>query len=299
MTALFVMPLADVGSGIKPSDGARLFFFESDGVTPKNTHSTKAGVPGEPGNLNSNPVDANANGVFPEIYITGDYKVTLKDKNDVQIFGLIPVNEFAAVTDGVFIKNFATLAAAQADANIVAGKDVAKLEERSTGNGGGASWAAVTGDTPNGFDVVAHDTLPLQLKLIHGKGIIIDKLGAVENGDVTSVLNYVLNSDDYVQAVVPFDCAITNFEVIKLEKSLKGLFDGEYGSLVSISMTADAVTGIKSRNSLFKLSNIKMLGLSGTVEKGEDVTQIGIEFTGDLNSNNLDSEVDNCTFIFL
>jgi hypothetical protein len=169
MTARFVHPLFDVGSGITPSSGAKLFFFEDDGVTPKDTHTTKAGVSGEPGNLNANPVIALSTGVFPDIYITGDYKITLKDKNNVQIgTGLLPINEFAAVTDSAFVKNFDTLAEAIADAGLVDG-DTVNLKERSTGNGGGAIWDVFPAGTFTVgaliFDVFDHATLPLQLKL--------------------------------------------------------------------------------------------------------------------------------------
>ena len=80
MTSRFILPLADVGSGITPSSGAQLFFFENDGTTPKDTHTTKAAtVP------NANPVISNTKGVFPEIWITGDCRVTLKAKKGVQI----------------------------------------------------------------------------------------------------------------------------------------------------------------------------------------------------------------------
>ena len=116
MTSRFVMPLADIGSGVKPPNGAKLFFFESDGVTDKNTHTTKAATIS-----NTNPVIANSVGVFPDIYITGNYLVTLKDKNDVQIglFGLLPINEFAAVTDNTFTKNFLTLIGGPASTSAV------------------------------------------------------------------------------------------------------------------------------------------------------------------------------------
>ncbi|MCH8048916.1 hypothetical protein IIC44_02360, partial [Patescibacteria group bacterium] len=79
-------------------------------------------VSGEPGNLNANPVIALSTGVFQDIYITGDYKITLKDKNNVQIgTGLLPINEFAVVTDAAFVKNFDTLDDAIADTGLVDG----------------------------------------------------------------------------------------------------------------------------------------------------------------------------------
>jgi len=81
MTTQFFLPLADVGQGIKPSSGAQLFFFASDGVTPKDTFTDQEGlIP------HSNPVISDANGVFAQIWLEGEYEVTLKDKNDVQIW---------------------------------------------------------------------------------------------------------------------------------------------------------------------------------------------------------------------
>jgi hypothetical protein len=91
MTSRFILPFADVGSGIKLSSGAKLFFFQTDGVTPKDTFSDQLSTP----TPNTNPVIANAVGVFGDIYIDGDYKVDLKDENGSQIFAGAEVSEFA------------------------------------------------------------------------------------------------------------------------------------------------------------------------------------------------------------
>ncbi len=95
MSSRFIMPFADVGSGIKPSSGAQLFFFEDDGVTPKDTFSDQLSTP----TPNTNPVISDSNGVFSDIYIVGSYKVTLKDKNGSQIFGLAVVNQVSDSSD--------------------------------------------------------------------------------------------------------------------------------------------------------------------------------------------------------
>jgi hypothetical protein len=86
MATIFNLPFADVGSGIKPSDGAKLFFYETGTDTLKDTFTTSVGNV-----ANSNPVIALATGVFPLIYLTGAYWVALKDKNDVQIWAGVPV----------------------------------------------------------------------------------------------------------------------------------------------------------------------------------------------------------------
>lgn len=89
MSSRFIMPFANVGSGIKPSSGAKLFFFEIDGVTPKNTFSDQLTSP----TANTNPVISDSNGVFGDIYINGPYKITLQNKNGTQIFGGVIVEE--------------------------------------------------------------------------------------------------------------------------------------------------------------------------------------------------------------
>ena len=95
MSSRFIMPFADVGSGIKPSSGAKLFFFKLDGVTPKNTFSDQLASP----TANTNPVISDSLGVFGDIYINGSYKVTLKNKNLTQIFGGVIVDELAGFSD--------------------------------------------------------------------------------------------------------------------------------------------------------------------------------------------------------
>ncbi|NRA76739.1 MAG: hypothetical protein HRU18_00905 [Pseudoalteromonas sp.] len=91
MTSRFILPFADVGSGIKPSSGAKLFFFQTNGTTPKDTFSDQLSTP----TPNTNPVIADGNGVFGNIYISGQYKVDLQDKNGSQIFGGAEVSELA------------------------------------------------------------------------------------------------------------------------------------------------------------------------------------------------------------
>jgi hypothetical protein len=164
------MPLADVGLGIKPSSGAQLFFFESDGVTPKDTHPTKAAVDGDE---NDNPVTANTVGVFDDIYITGDYLVTLKDKNNNQIFGLLPINEFVAVTDTLFDKNHSTVLEAQADKNLTIG-DVLILADRADARGD-----VVDGETPDGRSIIDMIASNLQWKLRNVAEIIVNQFGDV------------------------------------------------------------------------------------------------------------------------
>lgn len=78
----FVMPLQSAfGQNVKPFDGSKLFFFESGTNTPKDTFSDSTLT-----TPNANPVIADSSGRFPSIFLNGDYKSQLKDKNDVQIW---------------------------------------------------------------------------------------------------------------------------------------------------------------------------------------------------------------------
>lgn len=96
MASRFINPFIDVGSGITPSSGAKLNFYTAGAgsVTPKDTY-TDAGA----GTTNANPVIADSLGVFPEIFISGEYRVVLTDSNDVQKRELDNVSN--ADSDGV------------------------------------------------------------------------------------------------------------------------------------------------------------------------------------------------------
>ena len=87
MGSRFISPFVDVGSGIKPSSGAKLYFYETGTSTPKNTYSDQGDT-----TANANPVIADANGVFSDIFISGQFKVILKDKNGTQIWEADPVS---------------------------------------------------------------------------------------------------------------------------------------------------------------------------------------------------------------
>jgi len=97
MSNRFVLPNADVGSGITPEDGAQLFFFDTGTNTPKDTFSDNALT-----TPNTNPVISDSEGVFGDIFLSIDiaYRVQLKDKNGVQTgFGVSDNVGPAAVED--------------------------------------------------------------------------------------------------------------------------------------------------------------------------------------------------------
>ena len=154
MANRFIAPFFDAGSGITPEDGAKLFFFDAGTSNPRNTFSDKVGA-----TPNANPVIANSNGVFSDIFIDGNYKVRLTDKNDVQIWEADPVN--AVATDNAVVKNFPTLALAVSNINLVDG-DALNIAERTDGNGGGAFWDVVLSSTvtENTFNIVQATGVP-------------------------------------------------------------------------------------------------------------------------------------------
>lgn len=188
MASRFISPTLDVGPGAKPASGAKLNFFETGTSTRKDTF-TDAGA----GTPNANPVIADSNGVFPDIFISGTYKVILTDNDDVQVgFGeKDPVAEVSTVdsTDAHIDRlNPDTLAIAIADETLEV-KDKLHVEERTTGNDGGGLWNVITKgttagvDLPNGFDIVASTgNAALALKLQIGMLLDLAQFG-VGQGD--------------------------------------------------------------------------------------------------------------------
>lgn len=190
MTSRFVPPFYDVGSGVKPASGAKLFFFALDGVTPKDTYTTQAAT-----TPNDNPVIADSVGVFPAIYITGDYLVTLKNKNDVQEFGLAPVSEF---TTGDFETNlindlslpyeFPTVAAFKASLiEFPDGKTIRLLDRR-------ADFTKISGQSGTGGRVIPSTSVNQSITLIIKDNIInMAQMGANNGADETALLLEALN----------------------------------------------------------------------------------------------------------
>jgi len=219
MASLMSPPYFNVGAGLTPADGAKLYFYVVDSATPKDTHNTAAATV-----ANTNPLIADAKGVFDAIYLSGDYDWVLKDKNDVQR-NSGSVSEFATASNSAFDKNFATLALAKADPNIIAG-DAVNLKERTTGNGGGAMWDVIAGTgTANGYKIVAHDTLSLSFVYRVNGPIDAKALGATGDG-VT---------DDSAAMQAAINAAVAGGRKVYLPT-------GTY--LISVPLTAD-ITGFK------------------------------------------------------
>jgi hypothetical protein len=175
MASLFTPPFLDVGAGLQTADGALLNFFVVGSGTRKNTFTTAAATV-----VNANPVVADALGVFPAIFLSGDYDWTLQDKNAVQrnsgsVSEFLTTTAFAADISLAYEKPFATLAAAVADTGLIDG------DVLTTGDRGGATWDVVLSSTvtENAYDIVQCTgvaTLSLQIRL--GSEINVVKLGA-------------------------------------------------------------------------------------------------------------------------
>lgn len=85
-----------------PLAGGKLYFYITNTSTPKDTFNDEDLAPGHE---NANPVVADANGVWSDIWLEpGSYKVILKDQNDVQVWSADPVT-----TDGETIPTSAVI----------------------------------------------------------------------------------------------------------------------------------------------------------------------------------------------
>lgn len=79
-----------------PLTGGKLYFYESGTSTPLDTYSDEALT-----SANANPVVADSSGTWSDIWLKPqDYKVVLKDQNDVQIWSADPVNNFGTDETG-------------------------------------------------------------------------------------------------------------------------------------------------------------------------------------------------------
>jgi hypothetical protein len=246
MASRFIMPTADVGKGLTPSDGAKLSFFITGTSTPKDTFTTETAI-----TPNSNPVIADSNGVFPDIFITGTYKVTLTDKNDVQSgFGEAdPVSETVGVGDSNNDKRygpvFATVAAMTAAnpvaidgivVNPVVGM-VVGIDDYATGNKSGfligTVVATATGTADGGsFIDLANG---LQWEQSFTNTLNVKQFGA--KGDGTT--------DDLV--------ALTAAHAFSSDVDYPGGVYGVTGNILDTSSSGNNITGAGYESTEFKL----------------------------------------------
>ena len=253
MATRLVLPFADVGSGIKPADGAQLFF--SDTGLPFSSKPRDTFTDGGAGTPNANPVIANSNGLFPEIYIAGSYRLVLKDKNNVQIWSADNVNEFATISSAAFPKNETTLAAAAARTDLVV-NDVLIIKNRTVASGAEltADVVLTSGVTPNTFDIVigTGDAL-LSLVIRVKKGRIDTALFGVgdgvvaDAGAITRAIDFATAGDTIVLPGGPVNFGTTTFDTIAKLVHWDGAGAANYdapgtaGTMVSYSGTDAAL----------------------------------------------------------
>ena len=174
----FIPPFADVGGGIKPSSGAKYYFFGSNTSTPKNTYSDEALT-----TPNTNPVISDSNGLFGDIWLEGgQYKVRLTDKNDVQKHP-----DADPVDSSISESFFNTIALAVADIGLSVGSTVITLGYNSIGDGGQGTYTVVeagTGVADGGLfiDLDSGD----QLQLIYTTPLNVRQFGAVDAGTAST-----------------------------------------------------------------------------------------------------------------
>lgn len=192
MASRFILPFADVGSGITPFDGAQLFFFDTGTSTPKDTFSDEQLTPGQE---NTNPVISNSIGIFSDIWM-GDnerFKVVLKDKNDVQQWEADPVT---GEIDFTPIKIFDNVADMAASTDLSIGDTVKTLGYFTAGDGGGNDYeivAAATGTDDGGsfIDLSTHQAKGL----FDGAWTSVEKFGAKGDGTTDDALAFQATSD--------------------------------------------------------------------------------------------------------
>ncbi len=219
MSARFILPNADVGSGISPSRGAKLFFFDSGTSTESDTFITEDL---DPTKKNENPVEADAKGVFPDIWLPSGkaFKVRLEDRNGVQTgFGEAdPV--FGGVDPSTTPITLSTETDMETNTGLVEGNIVQTLGYLSEGDGGNNVYLIVaegTGTADGGSfidltspstDVQAQGLFPFDIfrfeqfgadQLAANNAVVmqacidfVDSLGT--NGEITFLGNYTITT---------------------------------------------------------------------------------------------------------
>jgi hypothetical protein len=261
----FVLPYADVGAGIRPSSGAKLFFYASGTSTFKSTFTDSTG-----GTANTNPVIANANGVFPAIFLDGIFNVALKDSNDVQIWTSDPY------TEELYIANspvFATVAAMEAATPLAAdGSSVVftvgmfvSVIDYATGNNSGVLFGSIvaggTGTANGGSYINLANGTQWKQNFVLGE-ISVKQFGAVGDGSTndSSIIGtvnaigafllppgvYFISSDTTISNLAKFSLGasikpasgITVTISKKPESPEQQIFDFSAGGLISLAGSA-------------------------------------------------------------
>jgi len=174
----FVAPLvSEFDTNGNPLAGAKYEFFEVGTVNQKNTFSDEALT-----TPNANPVIADASGTFGDIFLNGDYDVTLKTSADVLVEGPDTIREFLTGSQTIAIQELTTATMAANTSRAYTVGDVVDTAEFSTGTDGGATYDVVltSSVTPNTFNIIigTADAL-ISFVLRIGANIIPEQWGVI------------------------------------------------------------------------------------------------------------------------
>jgi hypothetical protein len=203
MASLFTPPFLDVGAGLTTADGALLNFFVVGSGTRKNTFTTAAATTGTE---HANPVVADALGVFPAIFLSGDYDWTLQDKNAVQRnSGSVSELAVAGTVNAETVIPLSTVAALQA-ADLTGFTAVQTLGYTTAGDGGAGLYRADTGDTSTVDDgflcIVSNDSV--RFKLVLDGDINMLQAGVTKDNTESSARQQVVM--DYCRGINATPC---------------------------------------------------------------------------------------------
>lgn len=142
----FILPFQRVDDkNGHPLDGAQLYFFETGTNTPKDTYSDEGFT-----TPNTNPIIADSQGQFGNIFMSGTYRVRLDDKNDVTQPDY-PADNVPG-DSGDTTLNIASLKLIEGRSN----QRIFILGYYTAGDGGGGQfyWDTTSTDTDNGGTII-------------------------------------------------------------------------------------------------------------------------------------------------
>jgi len=280
MASRFVLPFADVGIGITPSDGALLEFFITGTSTPKDTFTTEALTV-----ANTNPVVADAKGVFPDIWLPDGarYKVTLDDKNIVQKFEADPVIGGLSSTSAK--EPFDTVAAMVASKDLNISEIIETAGYLSKGDGGDNRYEIVGPgtSTADGGSFIDLTGISGQAKGLFPSGVIKSKQFNAKHDGSTDDRLALFNADAFGPvnlnsgtALVSSALTFTNDVTFESGAIIKP------GSSITITFNKDLSAGdsrifdlSNSSSAVANLSKVNMLWFAGhLLDSATDATAV-------------------------
>lgn len=167
---------------------------------------------------------------------------------------------------------FDTLDDAKASTSLALGQSF-EIKERVKGGGGGGVWDVVEGETSNGFNIVDHNTLPLQLELRIGPRIYASQLGAV-SGVTSEIPSFCAQLSSDTGKATYFDvlCDTVTPTVIKADST--SFISTNNGGVRAVSGFPSGTPII--RNDGYNASIFKGLKISDSSGNSGDTSTYGI-----------------------